>query len=209
VKDDSEAPVTDNPLATTAFRRLQEFARKVATELADARVPHDTYVAHKAHPAVVTTAGRLFHRAKTEIVAVPERLTDVGGWRVFTEDLTDELLQDVTGTIRSSRHTTSRREVWLLCSGQLVEVELREESVWNNIPGSTPNVVPTKVHSRRDLDYRAARVLDGRSVWREGKKKFNGMVRSEEWRHYYEPRPSVPHCVTLSKQLTMLRTRAG
>ncbi|WP_328617236.1 hypothetical protein OHS18_13420 [Amycolatopsis sp. NBC_00355] len=200
--------MTSNPDAAEAFRRLTQFGRRVADELVRACVSHDTYVAHKAHSRVVTVQGGLFRRAKTETVAVPERLADIGGWRVFVEDLTDELLQDVTGTIRSSRHTTSRREVWLLRSGQMVEVELREESVWNNTRGSTPNVVPTKVHTRRDLDYRTARVLDGRSMWREGKKKLNGLVRSEEWRQYSEPRPSMPHCVTLSKSLAMLRTRA-
>lgn len=200
--------MTDNLDAAEAFRRLGEFARRVAAELAHARVPHDTYVAHKAHSKVVTRPGGLFRRARTETVAEPERLADIGGWRVFAEDLRDELLQDLTGAIRSSRRTSSRREVWLLRSGRMVEVELREESVWNNTRGSTPNVVPTKVHSRRDLDYRAARALDGRSVWREARKKLDGMARVEEWRHYSEPKPSVPHCVTLSRHLAMTRMRA-
>ncbi|MGW4215379.1 hypothetical protein ACWEIJ_45925 [Lentzea sp. NPDC004789] len=195
--------------AVEAFRRLEVFARKVATECAHARVPHDTYVAQKAYSKVVTTPGRLFRRTKTETVSVPEQLVDIGGWRVFAEDLTDDLLREVTGTIRTSRHLTSRREVWLLRSGQLVEVELREESVWNNTRGSTPAQATTIIHSRRDLDYRTARLLDGRSVWKTGKKRFNGMDRLEEWRHYYEPKPSVPHCVTLSQRLAMLRSRTA
>jgi hypothetical protein len=203
------ALVAGNLEESTAFRRLQEFARKVATELARVGVAHDTYVAHKSHQEAVTTPGGLFRRARTEIVLAPNRMAKIDGWRVFSEEQKETLLRDVAGTIRSTRYTILTLEVWLLRSGRLVVVELHEETVANNIRGSLPNVAPTRVHSQRDLDYRTARGLDGRSEWRDKETKLNGMVRTEEWRHYHEAKPSTSPCVTLSKHLAELRKRAG
>ena len=192
-----------------AFDRLRAFARKVATELGRAGVAHDTYVAHEAHQAEVTTPGGLFRGARTERVAVPERRAEIDGWRVLSDLREETLLQDVTGAIRSTRFTSRRFEVWLLRAGRMVVVELRGETVSNNVRGSLANVVPTKVVGPRELDQRTARELDGRGEWRTSEKRANGMIRSEEWRHRHSPRPSTPPCSTLSKQLSELRKRAG
>ncbi|UQS26064.1 hypothetical protein L1857_26245 [Amycolatopsis thermalba] len=126
------------PDEALAFRRLQGFARKVAADLRRAGVPRDSVVVREAQQVKRPTPGGLFRRAKAEVVEAPDRQQVIDGWRVFSEDQEEQLLQDTAGSIRSTRYTKRSFEVWLLGSGRLVAVDLRHETVSNNVRGSAP-----------------------------------------------------------------------
>lgn len=191
-----------------AFRKLTAFASKVAGELAEANVPHDTYVAQKAHKVCVEVRSGLFGLGtKTVVSLVPDRHVEIAGWRVLSEVNETKTLLDVAGTIRSYRFHELDFEVWLERSGGLVAVWLSHERVSNSFRGSIDNVVPTKLTSD-SFKLNDALRLDGSSAWRTRDYTQNGIQFIEEWREYRPRNNQVPACLRVSTLLAELRKRA-
>lgn len=191
-----------------AFRKLTAFASKVAGELADANVPHDTYVAQKSHQVAVEERFGLFGmRTKTVVSSVPDKHVEIAGWRVLREVNETRILLGVTGTIRSHRFHEEVFEVWLERRRGLVAVWLSEERVSNNLRGSIANVVPTKLKAE-PFQLDDALRLDGPSAWRTRDYTRNGIQFIEEWREYRPRNKQVPACLRISKLLAELRNRA-